>query len=318
MFPCDFLHQRHEQHVVVHGQVGFFENGSQLELVGGHFVVARLAGDAQFQGLDFQVFHEFGHALGDGAEVVVVHLLVLGRFVPHQCASRHEQVRAGGIKPFVHEEVFLFPSQVRDDLLHVGVEVAAHVGGGFVHGVDGLFQRSLVVERLAGVGDENGGNHQGVAQHEYGRGRVPGRIAARFEGGADAAVGERRGVGFLLDELLARKFLHHAAFAVVLHESVVLFRRAFGQGLEPVCAMGDTQFHGPFLHAGGHGIGCLQIEQRPVVDDVAHLFINISREIFEHLLAVEHILAEELGRPFRRGGHSHRLLLESLAYDFES
>ena len=212
----------------------------------------------------------------------------------------------------------MLPPQVGDNPLHVRIKIAAHVRGGLVHGVDGLLQRGLVVEGLAGVGDEDGGNHQRVAQHEHRGGRVPGGVAAGLKGGTDAAVGEGRSVGFLLDELLAREFLHHAPLAVVFHEGVVFFRRAFGQGLEPVGAMGDTQLHGPFLHAGGHGVGGLQVERRAVVDDVAHLFISISREILEHLLAVEHIFAEELGRPFRRGGYSHRLLLESLAYDFES
>ena len=145
---------------------------------------------------------------------------------------------------------------------HVRIEVAAYVGGRFVYGVDGLFQGSLVVERLAGIRDENRGNHQGVAENEDGRSGVPGRIAARFERGADTPVGERRGIGFLLDELLAGKFFHHAAFAVVFHKSIMFLGRAFGERLEPVRTVGHAQLHGPFLHTGSHDIGRLQVERR--------------------------------------------------------
>ena len=152
-----------------------------------------------------------------------------------------------------------------------------------------FFRGSLVVERLAGIRDENRGNHQGVAENEDGRSGVPGRIATRFERGADAPVGERRGIGFLLDELLAGKFFHHAAFAVVFHKSIMFLGRAFGERLEPVCTVGHTQLHGPFLHTGSHDIGRLQVERRTVVYHIAHLFIYVGREIFEHLLAGKYV-----------------------------
>ena len=73
-----FLHQTHEQHVVVDGQIALLVDRGQFKLVGGHLVVARLTRDAQFEGMYFEIFHERLHALGNGAKVVVVHLLVLG------------------------------------------------------------------------------------------------------------------------------------------------------------------------------------------------------------------------------------------------
>src|SRR5699024_5035523 len=39
---CHFTHQGHDEHVVVYRQVAFLEDGSQLELVGSHFVVTGL------------------------------------------------------------------------------------------------------------------------------------------------------------------------------------------------------------------------------------------------------------------------------------
>ena len=49
------LHQRHEQHVMVDSQVALLEYRSQLKLVGGHLVVACLAGNGQFQGLKMDI-----------------------------------------------------------------------------------------------------------------------------------------------------------------------------------------------------------------------------------------------------------------------
>lgn len=45
-------------------RIAFLEDGSQLELVGSHFVVTGLDGDAEFQRFDFQLLHESGHSWG--------------------------------------------------------------------------------------------------------------------------------------------------------------------------------------------------------------------------------------------------------------
>ena len=97
---------------MVDGQIGFFEDGRELELVGCHLVVSGLAGDAQLEGLHLEVLHEVAHAQGYGTKVVVVHLLVLGRIVTHEGAAGHEQVGASGVESLVDEEVLLFPPEV--------------------------------------------------------------------------------------------------------------------------------------------------------------------------------------------------------------
>lgn len=70
-------HQRHDEHVVVDGQIAFFKDGGEFKLVGGYLVVTCFAGDAEFECLNLEVTHEFLHTFGDGAEVMVVHLLIL-------------------------------------------------------------------------------------------------------------------------------------------------------------------------------------------------------------------------------------------------
>ena len=72
---------------MVHGKISVLEDGSHLKLVGCHLVVTCLAGYAQLQRLNLEVTHEGCHALGDGTEIVVVHLLVLGTVVAHECAT---------------------------------------------------------------------------------------------------------------------------------------------------------------------------------------------------------------------------------------
>ena len=246
--------------------------------------MARLAGNAELEGLNLKVAHESRHAFGNGAEVVVVHLLVLGRVMAHERAAGHQQVGACGVEPFVHEKILLLPTEVRDHFLHVGVEELCHGRGGLVHGVEGLLQRSFVIEGFACVGNEDGGDHQRVADDEDRRCGVPGRVAARLKRRANAAAGERTGIGLLLHQLLARELLYHAAMAVVHHEAVVLLGGAFGQGLEPVCDMRDTQIHGPSLHALGHDIGRGEVQRGATVHHGYHFGIHVFGQVLCHLL----------------------------------
>ncbi len=129
VFMGNFLHQPHQYHVVVYGQVAFLKNGSQLKLVGCHLVMAGLAGYAQLKSLCFKVFHKGLYTLGDGAKIVVVHLLVLGRVMAHQGASGQHEVGSGHIEIFVYKEIFLLPAEVGLYFLHVGIEKPSHLEG---------------------------------------------------------------------------------------------------------------------------------------------------------------------------------------------
>ena len=136
---------------MVDGKVCLLEDRSQLKLVGRNLVVACLAGDAQFESLDFQILHESLYTLRDSTEVVVVHLLVLGRVVTHKCASGEHEVGTCRVQSFVNEEVLLLPTEVRDDLLHFRIEVVANLSGCNIHSMQRAQKRSLVVESLACV-----------------------------------------------------------------------------------------------------------------------------------------------------------------------
>ena len=89
--------------------------------------MARLDRNSQFECLNLQILHKGLHAVGDGAEVVVVHLLVLGTLVTHQGASRHQQVGAGRVEPLVNEEILLFPTQIHLNFGDVVVEQLTNI-----------------------------------------------------------------------------------------------------------------------------------------------------------------------------------------------
>ena len=120
--------------------------------------------------------------------------------------------------------------------------------------MEGAQQGSLIVEGLTCIGDEDGGDTKGVVDDEHGRRGIPSRIAAGLEGVADTSIGERRGVGLLLDEQFAAEVLHHASLAIVLHEGIVLLGSTLRQWLEPVGIVGGTHLQGPLFHTLGHGI----------------------------------------------------------------
>ncbi len=112
MAVCNLGDEAHQQEVVVVGEVGFLEDGCKLELIGGNLVVARLGGNAEAVALDLEVEHEGFDSRRDGSEVMVLELLVLGRFVTHQGASGHHQVGTGAVERLIDQKIFLFPSEI--------------------------------------------------------------------------------------------------------------------------------------------------------------------------------------------------------------
>ena len=296
MAAGDLVHDRHQQLVVVVGQVGLLVDRSQLELIGRHLVMSRLDGNAQFQALVLEILHEGHHTGRYGPEIVILELLVLGRLVPHQRAAGQHQVGAHGPQALVHEEILLLPTQIGEDLLHVLVEVVAHLRGSLVHGGQRAQQRHLVVERLTRIGDEDGGDTERRIDDEGRRSGIPGRIAARLERIADTAVGERRGVGLLLHEQLARKLLEHPAAAIRLGKGIVLLGRTARQRLEPVGIVVGSVLEGPLPHAGGDAVGHLARQRRAVLHRVEQRRIGLLVEVFAHGFATEDLLPEIVRR----------------------
>ena len=142
---------RHQHLLVVGGEVGALEDGRDLELAGGDLVVAGLGRDAELEERALGVVHEGQHAVGDGAEVVVVELLALGRLGAEEGATGVEQVGAQVDEGGVDQEVLLLGAAVGDDVVDVLVAEELQDAGGLVgHRLLRAQERRLVVEGLAG------------------------------------------------------------------------------------------------------------------------------------------------------------------------
>ena len=120
-------------------------------------------------------------------------------------------------------------------------------------------------------------------------GGIPRGVAARFEGGTKPAVREARGIGFALDELLAREGHDHAAVGLRIDEGIMLLARYTRKRLEPVREVGRTVFDGPFLHGMRYHVGNFQVERFAIVDGAHELLIGCLRQtLFHHTLVKNH------------------------------
>ncbi len=255
MFGSHFIHYIHQKQVVIHGQVGLLVNGRQLKLIGSHLVVSGFKRNTQFISLVLEFFHKFHHSFGNGAEIMVVELLIFGGLVPHQGSSAHHQIGARTPESFVHQKEFLFPTQVRVHFFDFGIKETASFGGRFTDSGNGLDQRRFIVERFAGVGNKNSGYAKGVVHYKGRRRWIPGAVAPRFESIAYAAARKTRSIGFLLNKQAAVEGFDHPAAFFQLYQGIVFLGRSVGKRMKPMGIMRHTQFHGPDFHSLGQMIG---------------------------------------------------------------
>ena len=109
------MQRDHDELLVIGGEVGALEHRRDLELARGDLVVARLDRDAELEELALDLDHEREDALGDGAEVVVLELLALGRLGAEERAAGVQQVGARVEEVLVDQEVLLLGAGVGDD-----------------------------------------------------------------------------------------------------------------------------------------------------------------------------------------------------------
>ena len=150
----DLAEHFHNLHVVVAGEVHFFEHRSEFELGRSDFVVAGLGRNAELPEFLFHIVHEVDDACRNATEVVVFHLLVLCRCSTEQGATGLVEVRALQVETFVDQEVFLFGTESDGDLLLGNAEETHKAVGGLLQGLNGAEKRSLLVQGFTSVATE--------------------------------------------------------------------------------------------------------------------------------------------------------------------
>ncbi len=185
------LERLHHHHLMIGGDVGVLEHRRDLVLARRHFVVARLHRHADLVELGLDLGHERHDAIGNGAEVLILELLALGRLRAKERAAGVDQVGPRQVEELIDQEVFLFGAAGGHHTLGgraEQLEDAHRLPGQRLHRAE---QRRFLVERLTGPAHERGRDHQRgrVAALEQPRraGRIPRRVAACFEGAAHAA-----------------------------------------------------------------------------------------------------------------------------------
>ena len=299
---------------MVGGEVGVLEDRRHFVLARRDFVVARLDRHAHLVQLVLDFHHELEHALGDGAEILIFEFLALRRLGAEQRAAGVDQVGAREIEIAIDQEVFLLGTAGRDDVRRLRAEQLQDAYCLRRQRFHRAEQRRLLVERFTGPADERGRDDQrraGVIHQQPGRaGRVPRRVAARFERAAHAAGREARRVGLALNQFLAAELRDRAALGRRREEGVVLLGGDAGQRLEPVRVVRGAMFDRPVLDSRGDGVGNRGIEQFTVRDGAAQGFVCGLRKTGPLHLVVEDEAPENLcgpggpdpGGPVRRDG----------------
>ena len=272
----------HREEVVVDGERALLKDRRELVLGRRDLVVLGLDRDAELPELVVDLLHEVVDRGADGAEVVLLQLLALDRLAAKERAPAVDEVGARLVVLLLDEEVLLLRADGGEDALGLAAKEREHALGLLLEGDLRAQKRSLLVERLARVGDEGRGYAEDLVLDE-GRARgVPGGVAARLEGRAQAAVGEARRVRLALDELLAREGHEDRAVVDRREEAVVLLGRDAGERLEPVREVRGALLERPLLHRVRDLVGDVQVERLAVVDDLAELLVRRLGEPLLH------------------------------------
>ena len=293
------LHHLHGDLVVVAGGVGIGVDGGHLVLGGGHLVMLGLGEDAQRPQCLVQVLHIGGHTGLDGAEVVVLQLLAPGGLGAEQGPAGHLQILALPEELLVDEEILLLRAHLGGDPLGLGVAEEPQDADGLTADlVHGPQQGGLLIQGVAGVGAEDGGDAEGVLLDKGEGGGVPGGVAPGLEGGPQAAGGEGGRVRLPPDQLLAGKLHQRPAGLLGGDEGLMLLGGDAGHGLEPVGVVGGPVVHGPVLHFRRHFVGGFQGEGGAILHALLPRPVAGGGEPLLHDVVVEHQAAEQLGHFF--------------------
>ena len=237
---------------------------------------------------------------------MILHLLPFGRFLPEERTSGQHQIGTSIVQRRIHQKIFLFGTEGRNHLGNILVKILANRRRSGIHCRDRTQQRRLVVQSLARIGHEHRRDAQGRPYDKSRRGRIPCRVSARLEGIAQPSVGERRGIGFLLDELCSIEALHGPSAGNRFKERIVLLGRSARERLEPMRVVCCAVVDGPLLHPRSHLLGIFPIDPYAALDGSHYRLESIFGQILAHRIFVKHIFPEDLRITPRFDFRSHR------------
>ena len=284
----DELHLLHHDQVLVDGLVDLLIDRRELVLAGSDLVVLGLGGNAERPKLLVQVLHIGRDGGADSAKVVLLELLALAGVGAKEGAAGDDQILALTVGILLDQEVLLLVADGRHDLLGGLAKEGQDALGLAIERGHGAQQRGLLVQGLARVGAEGGGDAQDLVLNKGGAGGIPSGVATGLEGGTQAAVGEAGGVRLALDEVLARKLGNGGAVVVGLQEAVVLLGSDARERLEPVGVVRSALGDGPDLHGVSDGVGHVQVERLTVLEGCSEALPNVLGEVVFHDFLREH------------------------------
>src|SRR6476646_3735972 len=155
----DTTQRRHNELVVIDGNVGLFEARCHLELAWRHFIVPRHDRNAELVQLVLDLGDTRLNALWYAAEVVILELLAPRRGSADERAAGHDEIRSQGEVTSINQEILLLGSKRGINAVHT--LVAKHLeerDGPIAERVGAPKQRRQLVKRLAVITDEDGWN----------------------------------------------------------------------------------------------------------------------------------------------------------------
>ena len=155
----NLLHHLHRQLVVVDSHIGCLINRSQLVLGRSNLIMLGLGRNAELPQFLVQVMHVFGNSWFQNSEIMIFHLLPLRSRSADQRASADQKVFSLQVQLLVNQEIFLFRTYrcayMGNGCIAEQAEDSQRRAVQFLHGTK---QRCLLIQRLAAVRAECGGN----------------------------------------------------------------------------------------------------------------------------------------------------------------
>ena len=198
---------------------------------------------------------------------------------------------------FIHQKIFLLPSQCGNHSLHVFIEILANADSCLVDQRQGLQHRRFIIQGFARISHEYRRYTQGVVVDESRRSRIPGGISSGFKSIPDTAVRKTRCIGLLLYQHPAVEGFYHTSVFLQIDKPIVFFCRSSVQGMKPMGVMGCSLFYSPGFHRCSHLIGQSPVYRPTFYHHLFQFLESFYRQILTHFLYGKYITSENFRYP---------------------